>query len=215
MTDTANKSEQAYEAIESMIIFKELAPGRLISESILMELTGFGRTPVREALQRLDREGMVEIHPKRGVLVADMSLESQLQVLEIRRSLEELTVRLAARRALPSERDEMLRLAEAFSSFTGDDIRAFTPLLRKSHGLMAAGAHNGYLPATMAPLQGLSRRFWFANLRDVPKDLRKGADLHVTLLTAIARKDADAAAEASLRLNDYLREFTMRSLHEW
>ena len=136
-------------------------------------------------------------------------------MLEVRRSLEELTVRLAARRALPSQRDDMLRLAEVFRSFTGDDIRMFTPLLRKSHGLMAAGAHNAYLPVAMAPLQGLSRRFWFANLRDVAKDLREGADLHVTLLTAISRKDVDAAAEASLRLNDYLREFTMRSLQDW
>ena len=68
---------QAYEAIESMIILNELAPGRLISESMLMDLTGFGRTPVREALQRLDREAMVEIHPKRGVLVAPTCLWSR------------------------------------------------------------------------------------------------------------------------------------------
>jgi DNA-binding GntR family transcriptional regulator len=212
--DQANKSDQAYELIESMITFRELTPGRLISEAMLMELTGFGRTPVREALQRLAREAMVEIHPQRGVLVADLSVESSLQILEIRRSLEELTVRLAARRADNSQREEMLILAGVFEDFAGDAVRTFAPLLKKSHGLMAAAAHNSYLPVAMVPLQALSRRFWFANLRDVSADLRAGADRHVAILQAICDQDADAAAWASLRLNDYLTEYTLRVLRE-
>jgi DNA-binding GntR family transcriptional regulator len=214
MADQVTKSDQAYELIESMITFQELAPGRLISEAMLIELTGFGRTPVREALQRLAREAMVEIHPQRGVRVADISVESELQVLEIRRSLEVLTVQLAARRANGSQREAILTLAGMLEEFAGDAIRTFAPLLKRSHLLMAAAAHNSYLPAAMAPLQALSRRFWFANLRDVPADLRRGADAHIAILTAISKQDADAAAQASLRLNDYLTEFTHRVLPE-
>jgi DNA-binding GntR family transcriptional regulator len=197
-----------------MITFQGLVPGQLVSEGLLTQLTGLGRTPVREAVQRLAREGMLEIHASRGVLVAPISVEAQLDLLEIRRSLEELAVRLAARRSDPAQREAMLELAGALESFAGDDYRAFGPLLRRSHALIAAGADNPYLPVAMAPLQGLSRRFWFANLRDVAADLRDGADRHVDILRAIHAQDPDRAARASLALNDYLVEFAHRTLRE-
>jgi DNA-binding GntR family transcriptional regulator len=181
---------------------------------MLAELTGLSRTPVREALQRLAREGMVEIHPKRGILVAPLSVEAQLHLLEIRRSLEELAVRLAVRRSEPIQRQAMLELAQALTAFGGEDQRAFGPLLRRSHGLIATAAQNPYLPLAMAPLHGLSRRFWFANLRDVAADLRDGADKHIAILRAIHAQDADAAAHASLALNDYLVEFAHRTLRQ-
>jgi DNA-binding GntR family transcriptional regulator len=211
---SANKSDEAYGRIEEMITFQDLPPGRLVSEAGLAERTGLGRTPVREALQRLAREGMVEIHPSRGILVAPLSVESQLDLLEIRRSLEELAVRLAARRSTPSQRQAMLDLVQALGAFTGDDGRAFGPLLKRSHQLIAAAARNPYLPVAMAPLQGLSRRFWFANLRDVAADLREGADHHVAILRAVSEQDAEGAARASLALNDYLVEFAHRTLRQ-
>jgi DNA-binding GntR family transcriptional regulator len=209
-----NKADEAYRRIEELITFQELSPGQLVSEAMLAEISEVGRTPVREALQRLAREGMVEIHPSRGILVAPLSVESQLHLLEIRRSLEELAVRLAARRSGPALRQEMLALADALEAFSGDDYRPFGPLLKRSHGLIAAGAQNPYLPVAMAPLQGLSRRFWFANLRDVAGDLREGADKHIAILRAIHARDAEAAAQASLALNDYLVEFAHRTLRD-
>jgi DNA-binding GntR family transcriptional regulator len=212
--DPANKSDEAYARIEEMITFQELPPGQLVSEPMLAELTGLGRTPVREALQRLAREGMVEIHASRGILVSPISVESQLDLLEIRRSLEELAVRLAARRSEAGQREAMLGLAQALADFSGDDYRAFGPLLRRSHGLIAAAARNPYLPVAMAPLQGLSRRFWFANLRDVAADLRDGAERHIAILRAIHKQDAERAARASLALNDYLVEFAHRTLRQ-
>ena len=108
----------------------------------------------------------------------------------------------------------MRELAGALAAFTGDDPHAFGPLLRRSHALISAGARNPYLPVAMAPLQGLSRRFWFANLRDVAADLRDGADKHVAILRAIHAQDVERAAQASLALNDYLVEFAHRTLRE-
>jgi DNA-binding GntR family transcriptional regulator len=211
---TANKSEHAYAWIEEMITFQDLPPGALVSETMLAERTGLSRTPVREALQRLAREGMIEIHPKRGILVAPLSVEAQLQLLEIRRSLEELAVRLAVRRSTPDHRRAMSELADALASFSGDDYRAFGPFLKRSHGLIASAAQNPFLPAAMAPLHGLSRRFWFANLQDVAADLRDGADKHVAILRAIHCQDAQAATHASLALNDYLVQFAHRTLQQ-
>jgi DNA-binding GntR family transcriptional regulator len=210
----STKSDEAYQRIEEMITFQDLSPGQLVSEAMLAELSQVGRTPVREALQRLAREGMVEIHPSRGILVAPLSVESQLHLLEVRRSLEELAVRLAARRSRPALREDMLELAQILEAFEGDDYRAFGPLLRRSHRLVADGAQNPFLPVAMAPLQGLSRRFWFANLRDIAADLRDGADKHIAILRAIQSQDAKAAAQASLALNDYLVEFAHRTLSD-
>lgn len=195
-----------------MITFQDLAPGQLISEAILAEITGLGRTPVREALQRLAREGLVEIHASRGIMVAPISVESQLDLLEIRRNLEELAVRLAARRSETDQREAMLELARSLSEFAGGDYRVFGSLLKRSHQLVAAGSHNPYLPVAMAPLQGLSRRFWFANLRDVAAELRVGAEKHVAILRSIHDADENRAALTSLALNDYLVEFAHRTL---
>lgn len=210
--DTANKSELAYAGIEEMITFQDLLPGALVSETMLAERTGLSRTPVREALQRLAREGMIEIHPKRGILVAPLSVEAQLQLLEIRRSLEQLAVGLAVRRSTAGHRLAMAELADELESFTGEDYRAFGPLLRRSHSLIASAAQNPFLPAAMAPLHGLSRRFWFANMQDVAADLRDGADRHIAILHAIHAQDAEAATTASLALNDYLVQFAHRTL---
>src|SRR4051812_949632 len=198
-----NLADQAYRKLESMIVFRELAPGSLVSEAMLMDRTGFGRTPVREAVQRLARDQMVDIHPRRGIFIAGMSLESQLQQLEVRRGLEQVAVRLAAQRATPQQRQQMLALCDELSEFKGDDIAAFGPLLARSHRLVTEAARNDYLLIAMAPVQGLSRRFWFANLHDVEAGLRAGADLHVAILTALGAADARPAGAASPRPHHY------------
>ncbi|WP_329254903.1 GntR family transcriptional regulator [Actinoallomurus sp. NBC_01490] len=207
-----NKADHAYEVLERMITFQELPPGTLVSEARLMERTGLGRTPVREALQRLARERMVEIHPNQGVFVPPTSIEAQLKVLELRRSVEELAVRLAAHRATTAQRERILALADVLAEFDGGSVEEFGGLLKQTHDLIVEAAHNEYLSLTMAPLQGLSRRFWFAHLHDEKTDLRKAADLHGDILRAICHGDEAKATEASLHLNDYLTDFTYRTL---
>ena len=89
-------AEVAYRALEEMIVTRRLRPASMISENQLSEQLGCGRTPIREALQRLKFEGFVEIHPRRGVLVTPIDVVRQLELLEVRRPLENLVVRLAA-----------------------------------------------------------------------------------------------------------------------
>ncbi|MHB8233257.1 MAG: GntR family transcriptional regulator [Solirubrobacteraceae bacterium] len=206
-SSVSTKAELAHSRIEAMIMFRDLPPGGFVSEARLAERIDLGRTPVREALQRLASEGLIEVHPKRGILIVPLSVESQLQVLEIRRTLEGLAVRLAAQRSQPQQRAEMAEVVDALKAFVGDDPREFAPLLKGSHGLIAAATQNPHLPVAMAPLHGLSRRFWFANLRDVALELRRGADFHVAMLTALCEQDEGAAVAASRALNDYLVAF--------
>lgn len=80
--NNANKTDVAYNQLERMIIFRELEPGSMVSEKQLAEGMDLGRTPVREALQRLSYERMVEIHARRGIQIPPISVESQLKILE-------------------------------------------------------------------------------------------------------------------------------------
>ena len=205
------KAAQAYRAIERMIVFQQLGPGSLVSESLLMERTGLGRTPVREALQQLARNRMVEIHPNKGVLIPPTSVESQLRMLELRRVLEALAVRLAVERSTPDVRESMQQLIARLQSETFD-LTTYADTIKETHELLVAGARNDYLADAIAPLQGLSRRFWFGRVEDDAAEIAAGSQLHVAILQAVLDGDADAAEKASLALNDYLVEFAYRTL---
>jgi DNA-binding GntR family transcriptional regulator len=210
-TATPNKADLAFAQIERMIVLQQIPPGSLISEKQLMDRTGLGRTPVREALQRLARERLVEIHPSRGVLVPATSIEAQLKLLELRRNLEPFAVRLAASRATDPQRRMAQELAADViaRSMPIDDFATF---LRSAHALVVDAAHNEFVEVALAPLQGLSRRFWFGNLRAPDDDLKKAAHLHHDILAAIAAGDAEAAESASIALSDYLFAFTYDTL---
>lgn len=209
---TENKSDKAYNVIEAMIAFQELAPGAMVSEALLMETTGFGRSPVREALQRLARDRMVIIQPNRGVLVPAISADAQLKLLEVRRTLEVLAVRLASHRATTEQRESMLELATKMEDSVDEHIAVFGGLLKRDHELVTAATFNDFVLAAMAPLQGLSRRFWFSHMRDVPAELQIGAQFHGAILRAICCGDETEAQAAALRLNEYLIDFTYRTL---
>src|ERR1700756_1906720 len=92
-------ADQAYRELEEEITTLRIPPGAILSEAQLSERFGIGRTPVREALQRLAREGLVVIMPRRGVVVSEIDVAAQLRLLEVRRELERLMVRGAAQRA--------------------------------------------------------------------------------------------------------------------
>lgn len=206
------KAAQAYRLIEHLIVSEGLAPGSLVSEAVLMEKTGLGRTPIREALQQLARNRMVEIHPNRGVLIPPASVETQLRMLEVRRVLETLAVRLACHGAALCDRAGMeavlLRLSGEPLS-----LADYAEALKEIHRLVASAGGNEYLADAMAPLQGLSRRFWLAHLRDdAATEIQRGSGHYLAILRAILARDPDAAEQASLALNDYLVEFAYAAI---
>ncbi|MCM0616538.1 GntR family transcriptional regulator [Paenarthrobacter sp. TYUT067] len=205
------KAAQAYDEIERLIVFQELAPGSLVSEAVLMERTGLGRTPVREALQQLARNRLVEIHPNKGVLVPPASVEAQLRMLELRRVLEALAVRLACQTASATDRkamQEMVELLEA-DRFT---LRQYLETVKETHMMIVTASHNEYLADAMAPLQGLSRRFWITHVRDEQAEISQGSALHASILRSVLERDAEKAEKASHALNDYLVEFAYRTV---
>jgi len=205
-------TERAYRALEEQIVTLRLKPSQVLSEQMLSATLDIGRTPIREALQRLAREGLIAILPRKGILVSDINPRNQLLVLEVRRELERLLSRAGAERATKDQREQLQGIARGMDRASkGNDDIAFMRLDRELNGLMIEAAHNDYAARSMKLLQGLSRRFWYMHYREAA-DLPLCARLHANQARAIAQGNADAAARASDKLMDYVENFTRRTV---
>ncbi len=207
-------TDRAYVVLEEMLCTLRLEPGEVLSEGALSETLGIGRTPVREALQRLAREGLVTVLPRRGVLVSDFNVKKQLRMMEVRRELERLMARSAASRATGEERARFEAMARAMhaSADAGDDL-GFMRLDHEFNVLVTQANRNEFAAEAISLMAGLSRRFWFMHHRQAG-DLTMIARLHADIATAIAGADEAAAATASDALLDYIESIT-RAAVDW
>jgi DNA-binding GntR family transcriptional regulator len=205
-------TEQAYRLIEEQIVTLRLKPGDVLSEQKLSAALKIGRTPIREALQRLAREGLVTILPRKGILVSDINPRSQLLVLEVRREIERLLSRTGAERAGKEQRTQLQEIAQGMdrAAKTNDDI-AFMRLDREMNALLAEASHNEYATRSMRYLNGHSRRFWYLHYKEAA-DLPKCARLHADEARAIAKGNAARAMAASDKLIDYVESFTQATV---
>lgn len=209
---SATLTDQAYVRLEELITTLRLQPGAFISELALSERLNLGRTPIREALQRLARDGLVTAIARRGILVSEINLKSQLRLLETRRVLESLLARLAAERADETERVRFREIAAAMraSAEKADDI-GFMRLDREFNQQVAAAARNEFAVRALSSMSSLSRRFWYQHYKEVG-DLPLSARLHADVADAIANHDAAMAAAASDLLIDYIESFARKTL---
>ena len=205
-------TDKAYAQIEEQIVTLQLPPGTVLSELVLAERLGIGRTPIREALHRLSRDGLVNILPRRGVLVSEIDLRSQLRLLEVRRELERLMARAAAERATEEERAQFVEIAKGMqrASDKEDDI-SFMRLDQQMNSLISLAARNEFASRSMGLMHGLSRRFWYQHYKEAA-DLPLCARLHAAVAGAIADRDPDRAAAASDRLIEYIESFARSTL---
>lgn len=201
-------TEKAYIALEEMIVTLRLPPGAVLSEAMLSEMIGIGRTPIREALLRLARERLVLVLPQRGIIVSDVNPIAQLRLLEVRRGLEQLVARSAARRASPEERRRFAEIADGLEKASrANNEKDFMGFDREFNMLSASAARNEFLSNAMSLTHALSRRFWFIHYKQVG-DMQLAAKLHADIARAISSGDVAKAAAASDRLLDYLEAFT-------
>src|SRR3989440_8945896 len=109
---TRSQSEEAYRRILERVVSLEMAPGSVVNEARLREELGIGRTPIREALQRLARENLVRSIPHRGTFVTDVNITDLARITEVRVVLESHAARLAAERLSISDREALSALVE-------------------------------------------------------------------------------------------------------
>ncbi|MFV0296369.1 MAG: GntR family transcriptional regulator [Hyphomicrobiaceae bacterium] len=201
-------TDSAYTLLEERIVTLKMQPGAQVSEQVLCQESGLGRTPVREAIQRLAREGLVVVQPRKGIRVTESDPRQQMLVLEVRRELERLLSRMAAKRASLEQRSALLQIAIGMetASQTNDDL-AFMRLDREMNVLIMEAAHNDYAAGAMRLINGHSRRFWYQHYKTAA-DLPRCAMLHAAQARTIAEGNPTAAASALDALIDYTEEFT-------
>lgn len=200
-------TEQAYRALEEQIVTLKIPPGTVVSEALLGERLGIGRTPIREALWRLARERLVTIIPHRGIIVSEIDIKPQLRLLELRRVVERLVASCAAKRASEAERRRLDEIAAGMEvAAEANDDTAFMRLDREFNELTVTAARNEFATSAMSLVQGLSRRFWYLHYKEAA-DMPLAARLHADVARAIARRDGVMAARASDALVDYIEAF--------
>jgi DNA-binding GntR family transcriptional regulator len=210
--DLETLTDRAYRLVEELIVTLALPPETILSEQSLAARLGIGRTPIREALQRLARDGLVVILPRRGILVSQINLKTQMRLLEVRRELERLMARGAAERATPEETASFATIAREMRRASDDsDDMTFMRLDRQFNELFSQAARNEFASRAMGLMHGLSRRFWYQHYRE-SGDLPLSARLHAEVAEAIADRDPAAAAKASDRLIDYIESFTRKTI---
>lgn len=206
------QSQLAYRIIEEMIVTLQIPPGSIISEKSLNRQLSIGRTPIREALQRLALEGTVRVVPRAGVIVSDIDLVDQLKMIEVRREIEKILAGRAARLANPQTCDEFRRLASDFEEAAAkDDGKLFIATDREFNGLIVATAQNNYAAHAIGPIEAQTRRFWYLHFQRFG-DLQRVCELHAKIALAVAQNDEPAARRASDALLDYVEWYTRRTL---
>ncbi|MFC7065992.1 GntR family transcriptional regulator [Brucella rhizosphaerae] len=197
-------AEQAYRVLERSIVTLELEPGAIVNERSLIELTGMGRTPIREAIQRLAWEGLVEVRPRSGIAIAQIDPTDFTKVLDAREGVERVLARDAARFGSARDYERLKAAADAMrQAIPAEDVSLFLDADKAFDIVLGAAASNPYAARLAAPLQTHSRRFWF-RLRP-STGITGSANAHAALIEAIISREPERASDTASELMAYLR----------
>jgi DNA-binding GntR family transcriptional regulator len=195
----ASLRDTAYQEIKHRIITCAFRPGEYINELQLSALLNIGRTPVHQALDRLMIEGMVEVIPRKGVIVKPVSLNEVLQIIEVRLINEPLGARLAAEHASDTDLSDMADVLKRASHWASvRNVENLMLLDREFHLLVARAARNDVLTELLRSLHERSLRFWFISL-NAPTQYQLVQDEHAAILEAIGQHEANKADTAMRR----------------
>ncbi|EST35499.1 GntR family transcriptional regulator [Streptomyces roseochromogenus] len=185
-------ADQAYRSISDRLVTLQIRPGEPVNDERIAAELGFGRTPVREALKRLEHERLIVAYPRRGTFATEVQIADLGHISEVRKQLEPLAAGLAAERAGEGERAGLDRLLAQLADASDGD----TDLIRLDmtvHRAIYAAARNPYLEDTLIRYDNLATRIWCLFLDRLP-GLAGHVHEHRHLLRAIIDGDAEKAA---------------------
>ncbi|SFB43164.1 DNA-binding transcriptional regulator, GntR family [Amycolatopsis marina] len=192
--DRVPLSERAYVALRDMIVTLRITPGSPIHEDRLSKTIGVGRTPMREAIKRLESEDLVAIYPRRGTFAADINITDHGLIAEVRRQLEAQGARSAADRATRRQREMLGALGERIGQQRDDET--MMRLDTEIHRAIYHATGNRYLESSLNHYYNLALRIWYLFLPRLGGMATHLAD-HEALLQAIIGGDGDKAASAA------------------
>ncbi len=181
--EVASHADRAYYAIRELIVTLELPPGSVVREPELTERLGIGRTPVREALQRLAQERLIDVFPRKGMFVTTVDVRDLARLCEVRAVLEPEAARLAAERATQADLGELRVLLDELDARRTRDDRALIDLDERIHRAIYHASHNPYLIETLEEYYAHALRIWMVALERT--DLGSAVGEHREVLEAV------------------------------
>lgn len=196
--------DTAYEAIKRRIITCDLKPGEVLSEGVLSSELNIGRTPVHQAIDRLAADGLIDVLPRKGIMVKPISLNEIFDIIDVRLVNEAFCVRKVAELAEPAD---LARLSEnldaTWAAAKSREIETMMNLDRAFHASLAASSRNSLLPDIMGNLHDRSTRMWFISLRSNEHHVRV-CEQHAAVVEGIRKHDPDQAEKA---IRDHIEAF--------
>ena len=202
MMPNTSQRDSAYEALKHRIITLVYRPGSYLNESMIGEDLEFGKTPIRQAIDRLRLEGMLDVMPRKGVIVRPISFEEVSQIASVRIVLEGYCVEQAAEKISADDLDTLLDVINQTKEVAlKQDSIGLMSLDREFHHLVSTASNNQVLVPLITGLLERSLRFWFISLSK-PEHVAKTIDEHFEIYEALKKRDparAKAAAEHHIR----------------
>ena len=209
-------SDEVYEALQTMILSRRLAPGEQLSLTHIEQQMGISRTPLKEALNRLAHAGLVKIEPRKGTYVADPTDDEISESFDVRRALEMYAVKLAVRNMTPSRLQQIRELVEALRSMVqgGDKnqiLQEFFDLDHDLHLLIVETSGNRRLRETweQVNLHGYMARVRYGTAGRL---IDSTQEEHEEILRAFAAGDASAAEQAMSNHIDRVKRSLLQDL---
>jgi DNA-binding GntR family transcriptional regulator len=202
-------SERAYERLLDMILTGALAAGALLQEQALAHQLKISRTPVREALVRLEAEGLVRRHAGRALVVREVSVPEFMEILRVRKLLETEAIGQACGR-IPSEKLKQLRrMFETLLTTKVPDAERQLKADDALHNTIIDACGNSVLAEMV---RNLRRRTQFLNLRSLPDRFIPGCREHLAIVETLERQDENAAKDAITNHLENVRQAVLRKL---
>ena len=202
--------EMVYEELKMQILKGSIIPGTRMMEVELAEEMGVSRTPVREAIRKLEKEGLVTIEPRRGAYASDISAKDMVDILEVRQDLEGMAAGIAAQKITDDSRIELENIARKYKeSVDREDIEQIIRNDEAFHKYIVGLSENKTLIKMVSQVQELALRFRyiyyedFSRFKNQPSEHQAIVDAIVSGDTAGARRNAE---EHLARLKDFVRK---------
>ena len=189
---TKTNAEKAYEFILEKIITVELEPSAVVEERKLMDECDLGRTPVREALKRLQAESYINVSPRRGIFVAPITYTDINRIYEVRVELEALGIRLAIERITTLQIRALEAHLDLYHEVSKWSIKEQISIDRQFHNLIYDATHNRLLIDDLKRYYNMSQRIWFYGCDSIDSNWIGLAD-HKDIVKALKKKNADTA----------------------
>lgn len=202
--------EIVYEQLKMQILTGKIVPGTRMMEVELADEMGVSRTPVREAIRKLEKEGLVTIEPRRGAYASDISVKDMVDTLEVREDLEGLAAALAAERMSAEQIEELIKITRGYSeAIKNSDMEKIISYDEQFHKYIVACSGNKTLIQLSETVQELALRFRYLYYDDFSRYENMPVE-HKHIIEAITSGDIEEARTVADEHVKKLKEFVIR-----